>query len=161
MTDIQENNGQSVTERAEEPDDQQEMFPAGIATGDKKRTLGNLVRPNQSNALEAEMTKHRVDLRDGLLDPDQLYRYAVTCRPGKVVEVPHREKQPDGEMKVNSWTTVQFLAPVYMEPLGMGEEAVTKAFHELLLIDATRAAKSLEALQAEFADYMRSGIQPT
>jgi hypothetical protein len=144
-------------DRAEEEDDQQVIFPAGVVDGDK-RTLGNLIRSNQKNELEAEMTKHRVDLRNGLLDPDKLYRYAVTCRPGKVTEVPHREKQPDGEMKTTSWTTVQVLAPVYLEPLGMGADALIQLFEKQLTANAQEAGKALDAMTQKFTAYQQTGV---
>jgi hypothetical protein len=148
-------NGRSVSDRAENGE-QAEMFPSGVVDGDK-RTPGNVIKTGLKTELEAEMTAHRVDLRNGLLDVDKLVRYAVTMRPGKITQVPHREKQPDGSDKTTSWTVVQKLKPVYMEALGMGEEAMTVAFRQLLAIDATRAGKCLDELQSEFTEYMRSG----
>jgi hypothetical protein len=148
----------SIQDRAANGE-QEELFPEGFIEGDKK-TLANVMKRGLPVELVATMMQGEVPMRDGIPDPEKLGRLAVTVEPSNAKLSYVREKQPDGQRKIVGYKIAAQLRPVFVENLGMGEDAMTKSFEQLLAIDAQRAGKHLDALQETFSEYMRTGQRP-
>lgn len=149
----------SISDRAANGEGEQEqLFPEGVLDGDKK-TLANIMKKNLPVEVVCVMTQMEVPLRDGLPDPDKQARFAITVEPSGSNLKYVRERQPDGTRKVVGYKIVANVRPVFAEPLGMEEEAMTRSFEQLMGIDPKRAGKQLDALKDRFVEMMRSNIK--
>lgn len=135
----------SVADRAaagEHEQEDEQLFPMGSLSGDGV-PLSKLVKPGKDNKLTVSISKAEVPSGAGLADPDKDRTLLMTCEPGKVEVVPHKQ---DG--KVVRYTTRQTYAPIFIEPVQRGDAGrLEAAFRQLILDDPSGAAKALDAMK--------------
>lgn len=84
-----------------------------------------------------------VDSGSGLADPEKDRTLLVTCEPGKVETIPHKEGG-----KVVRYTTVKVYTPVYVENVQRGDAGRVEAiFAQLVKDDPKAAARALDAMR--------------
>lgn len=103
-------NVRSISDRAQNgEDEQEELFPLGSLEGDKK-TLAQIIRKGLPIETTVSLRSAEVPLRGGLPDPEKLHRVLITSEVAKLEPVPIRE---DG--KIVSWKVRVVLRPTYVE----------------------------------------------
>lgn len=133
---------QSTEEEQGQQDDVQ-LFPMGSIEGDGV-SLKTFIRGNRDNKLTVKIKSTRVPSGSGLADPEKDRVLLVTCEPGKVETVPHKE-----EGKVVRYTTVQVYEPIFVEGVQRGDVGrMEAAFKSMLTDDPDSAAKMLDRMQA-------------
>jgi len=151
--------GKTLEELAAEgdPDALLELFPRGLVQGDK-RSLVDLFRKGAKNIkLECKIRDVKVDLRDGIPDPEGLHRFAVTCSFDHPVPKPVFKENATGDRVLDGWEVVIVLTPTYTQDLGFGSDAVIAEFRRCLGGDAQAAGRALEQITEEFNRYSGSG----
>jgi hypothetical protein len=147
----------SIADRAEQGEEQGEMFPLGVLEGDE-RTLGNLTRGKPITELTVSLGAAEIPLRGGLLDPGRLGRALITYEPANYVTVPERETQADGSRKIVGWKVRNVTRAVYAEPVEEDPVDFAEwAFRRALSADPQRGAELADRVSAITADYMRTG----
>jgi len=139
----------SIREMADAEPAETELFPMGSLEGDEK-TLGQLIRPNQSTEVTVAMTKGEVPSpTGGLLDPNKTALVLVTCEVGQYAEIPIREgTRADGDRKITGWKLRQQLTPIYVEKMAATGGVIEASFAALLQEDEPAAAALLDRMQA-------------
>lgn len=133
---------QSTEEEQGQREDVQ-LFPMGSIEGDGV-TLKTLIKAGKENKLTVKIKATRVPSGSGLADPEKDRVLLVTCEPGKVESVPHKE-----EGRVVRYTTVQVYEPIFVEGVQRGDAGrLEAAFGQLLANDPDAAAKALDRMQA-------------
>lgn len=133
---------ESIADRAEQGEEQEELFPTGSLEGDGI-TLKTLVKGGKGQTLTVSIKKAEVPSSAGLADPEKVRMLLVTCEPGKVESVPMRE-----EGKVVEWKHRQTYTPIFIEGVQRGEAGRLEAmFTDLLGEDPAAAGKLLDRLQ--------------